>query len=173
MSWGLRPSRVLIIQDAFQKCNNLLPAFLEIGVFTKNIKIISSNVDSTTYTYSYKYSFKFLLNVQIVLDDIVKKKASQTSGIVLTDAQKEILNGKNVDLTGSAGTEITNLILNNTIGDIVDPSTDIGKTVDAVLKSLLKTNVNLKDALTDVWKNLVNGTRGRAYRHRHHGRHHR
>ena len=25
-----------------------------------------------------------------------------------------------------------------------------------MLKSLLKTNVNLKDALTDVWKNLVN-----------------
>ena len=122
-----------------------------LGVDTNDL-----GTDSTTYTYSYKYSFKFLLNVQLVLDDIVKKKASQTSGIVLTDAQKEILNGKNVDLTGSAGTEITNLILNNTIGDIVDPSTDIGKTVDAVLKSLLKTNVNLKDALTDVWKNLVN-----------------
>lgn len=122
-----------------------------LGVDTNDI-----STSNNTYTYSETYCFKFLLDVQSVFDDIVNKKTSQTTGIVLTDAQKEILNGKNVDLTGSAGTEITNLILNNTIGDIVDPDTEIGGIVDSVLKSLLKTNVNLKDALTDVWKELVN-----------------
>lgn len=40
-----------------------------LGVDTNDL-----GTDNTTYTYSYKYSFKFLLNVQLVLDDIVKKK---------------------------------------------------------------------------------------------------
>lgn len=42
-----------------------------LGVDTNDL-----GTDNTTYTYSYKYSFKFLLNVQLVLDDIVKKNFS-------------------------------------------------------------------------------------------------
>lgn len=113
------------------------------------------NDGASTYLYSDTYTFKYLINVQTIMDKIVAKKTSKVTGIVLTDDQKKILNGENTDLTGEAGTEITNLILNNTIGDIVDPNTEIGGVVDSVLKSLLKTNVNLQAVLTDVWQNLV------------------
>lgn len=110
-------------------------------------------------TNAYKYDEKFIMNdlidVDTVFNKIIEKKTAIQTDVVLTDAQKAILNGDNTDLTGSVGTEIVNLILNNTIGDIVNPNTSTGAIVDKVLKSLLKTEVNLQAVLTDIWSDLV------------------
>lgn len=122
-----------------------------LGYFGKNMDKFTNdkNIDNN-------YQFPWMINIDDEMTSIVNKKTSTVTDVVLTDDQKAILNGENTDLTGSVGTEIVNIILNKTIGDIVDPSTTVGGIVDSVLKSLLKTNVNLQAVLTDVWKNLVN-----------------
>ena len=110
-------------------------------------------------TSAYKYDEKFIMNdlidIDTVFNKIIEKKTALQTDVVLTDDQKAILNGDSTDLTGSVGTEIVNIILNNTIGDIVNPNTSTGAVVDKVLKSLLKTNVNLQAVLTDIWSDLV------------------
>lgn len=144
------------INKAVAESRNYVATRVILGYFGKNLDALTKTTELTATTYDDNYKFNCVIDINNEMSEIVKKKTSESSDVVLTDDQKAILNGENTDLTGSVGTEIVNIILNKTIGDIVDPSTTVGGIVDSVLKSLLKTNVNLQAVLTDVWKNLVN-----------------
>lgn len=83
-----------------------------------------------------------------------KRAAEITSDSVgdikLTDAEKDILNGKTVDLTGSAGTELVNYILNGYIDEYL--GMDL---IAEIIAQLVKSPVDLASSLHDVWANLI------------------
>ncbi len=103
------------------------------------------------------YKLKTILNIDNAIGLQAEKilaEGGATSGVVLTDEQKAILNA-DYDLTGAVGTEILNDILNGTVVSLIQMEL-LGTTVNGLINSLLITPIDLTAALEDVWSRVYN-----------------
>lgn len=67
---------------------------------------------------------------------------------VLTEEQAAILNA-DYDLSGTAGTELVNLVLNNTVSGIIS-----NETVANIVNGLVTSDINLESAINNIWERL-------------------
>ncbi len=100
------------------------------------------------YTRASGSSLYTDINYKAFIDSVVPQPEEAVP--VLTDEQKEILYA-DYDLSGEVGTEIVDLILNNTVSGIV--SNDI---VANVVNGLVTTDIDLVSALDHIWKRICN-----------------
>ncbi|MGN1123446.1 MAG: hypothetical protein ACI4RR_03815, partial [Eubacterium sp.] len=103
------------------------------------------------------YKLKTILNIDNAIGiqaERIIAEGGGTSGVVLTDEQKAILND-DYDFTGSVGTEILNSLLNDTVINLLQIEL-LGTTINGLVNKLLITPVDLTAALEDVWSRLYN-----------------
>lgn len=150
------PSIVLRDPDSNLACLNYTEA-------TYDVDAIRTYVDAAErYAYGQVVADLFNSNVKFVREsstslyiDIdytttLDSNVPQPEEIkpVLTDEQKEILYA-DYDLTGEVGTEVVDLILNNTVSGIT--SNDM---VSGIINDLVTTDIDLESALNHIWNRL-------------------
>jgi hypothetical protein len=120
-------------------------------VAAEALGVKSFDVDTTT-------NLRIALNYKSYIDKYAASKvAKEEKQVVLTDAELDVLYG-DYDFLGDLGTEVTNALLNDKVGSIID--NDI---VKGVITGLFESEIDLKVAISDVWSRLVNDAVGTIF----------
>ncbi|MCM1114703.1 MAG: hypothetical protein NC397_04320 [Clostridium sp.] len=140
---------------------NTINGLIAESQYYETIRVIADLFDYTNLSYN---SVTKLSGNKIEIRDLVADEAAASadfsSGVVLTEEQKDLLNGTGkyadrYDLTGELGTEIVNCMLNTTVADFIKDPLLGDQSIEDIVNSLLVTRVSLQDIVTDIWSDLM------------------